>query len=90
VPRIDPPVGILGRPTIDFRFSGFLGVSQSRWDAVLENGRLHLGDAWSPRHGVRRDIRMLEKASRRDVKFEMALLEAISGRTAAALFFDSR
>ena len=74
---MDPPVGIRGLPTIDFRFSGFFGVSQSRCDEVLEKYRFHLGDAWRPRHGVRCDIRKLERALERVVEFVMFFEDAI-------------
>jgi hypothetical protein len=49
VPRIDPPVRILGRPTVDLLFSGLSGVSQFEALVTLaENWRIHLGEACRP------------------------------------------
>jgi hypothetical protein len=42
VPRIDPPVGIRGLPTIDFLFSGRTGCSQSCRAGIDENDRMHV------------------------------------------------
>ena len=58
VPRIDPPVGIRGRPTCDLRTSGLFGVSQSCLAVVVENERAHF--VWTAREltgvqGARRD-----------------------------------
>ena len=51
MPRIEPPVGIRGRPTIDLLFSIFFGTSQLRRVVVVVNDLFHLGAACRPRHG---------------------------------------
>lgn len=53
VPRIDPPVGIRGLPTVDLLFSGLFGTSQFDCLEVEEKLRVHLGEAWRPKQGLR-------------------------------------
>jgi len=75
---MDPPVGILGRPTMDFRFSCFLGWSQLFCEGEVEKCRLHLSDACISRHGVQRDIRRFDRAVRR-------VRDVVAGRVEEAI-----